>query len=80
MTRYESSPGNLRMFCATYGSHVPSCDSASADVCIPAGCFDDDPQLRPAVQIFAGSKAVWHHVSAEPPSFEGFEPDDFFDD
>ena len=49
MTRYESSPGNLPVFCTTCGSHMPSWDPDSAQVCLPAGCFDDDPQLRPAV-------------------------------
>lgn len=80
MTRYESSPGNWRVFCSTCGSLVPSCDESNAHVCIPAGSFDDDPQIAPAVQIFAGSKASWYDIALGPPSFEEFAPDDFFDD
>ena len=80
ITRYQSSPENWRAFCSQCGSLVPTCSETSSHVCIPAGSFDDDPQVNPAVQIFAGSKATWHDISSEPPSFEEFEPDDFFDD
>ena len=77
--RYESSPGEFRAFCSQCGSNLPVCIEENSHVIIPAGSFDDDPQIRPAVQIFAGSKAPWHKIADSPPSFSEFEPDDFFD-
>ncbi len=77
--RFQSSPGNFRAFCRKCGSNVPVIDVEDGYVIIPVGSFDDDPQTRPAVQIFSGSKAPWHDVAELPPSFPEFEPDDFFD-
>lgn len=78
ITRYESSPGEFRAFCSVCGSNVPISES-DGSVIIPAGTFDSDPQARPVVQIFAGSRAPWHEMANDPPAFEEFEPDDFFD-
>jgi len=77
--RFQSSPGNFRAFCRKCGSNVPVVDAEEGYVVIPAGSFDDDPQTRPAVQIFSESKAPWHELAELPPSFPEFEPDDFFD-
>ena len=79
ITRYESSPGEYRVFCSVCGSNVPSTNTESSHVCIPAGSFDDDPATKPRLQIFAASKAPWHDLSPEKPAFDEFEPDDFFD-
>lgn len=50
------------------------------DVIVPAGTFDDDPGVRPSLQIFLASKAPWHDAAKDPPAFEEFQPDDFFDE
>ncbi len=78
ITRYESSPGNFRAFCKICGANLPVSDADDDYVCIPAGTFDDDPGIAPQVQIFAGSKAPWHEITDQPPSFDEFEPEDFF--
>lgn len=77
--RFQSSPDNVRAFCRECGSNVPVVNVDEGHVVIPAGSFDDDPQTRPVVQIFAGSKASWHELALQPQSFPEFEPDDFFD-
>ena len=41
---YESSPGNFRPFCSKCGSRVPVLEKNGAEVIIPAGALDDDPQ------------------------------------
>ena len=77
--RFESSAGNFRAFCKYCGSSLPVSDDGDDYVCVPAGSFDDDPQIKPQVQIFAGSKAPWQVIADDPPSFDAFEPEDFFD-
>jgi len=71
--KYESSPDHIRAFCTRCGASVPN---ANADyTCIPAGTFDSDPQVKPMLQIFTGSKASWHNLSPEPVAYEEFDPD-----
>jgi hypothetical protein len=77
VSRYESSPGHWRVFCPTCGSSVPSCNEDRGSVCIPAGSFNDDPKLKPSIQIFTGSKAPWHTIANDTPAYEEFEPDDY---
>ncbi|HSH43849.1 MAG TPA: GFA family protein [Arenicellales bacterium] len=79
VSRFESSPGNYRSFCSICGSNVPVIET-DGSVIVPAGTFDDDPGARPALQIFAASKAPWHELADHPVAFNEFEPDDFFDD
>jgi len=73
VSQYESSPDHIRAFCATCGSSVPNRNDDYT--CIPAGTFDSDPQLRPMLQIFAGSKAQWHTIAADPIAYDEFDPD-----
>lgn len=73
--KFESSPEHWRAFCPTCGGNVPTCNAEAGSVCIPAGCFDDDPQIRPTLQIFAGSRAPWHELAAEPVAYDAFDPD-----
>lgn len=78
VTRYISSPGNVRAFCSRCGSNMPVADPENDHVCIPAGSLDDDPGVRPSVQIFTGSKASWHELASAPVQFDEFPPDSFF--
>lgn len=80
VTRYRSSEGNERAFCSVCGSNMPVIEAGGDAVIIPAGSLDDDPGIRPAVQIFTGSKAPWHELSAEPAAFEAFPPERFFEE
>ena len=73
LIEYESSRDHLRVFCKTCGSSMPNINEDY--VCIPAGSFDDDPGIRPELQIFAGSKAPWHSLADEPVSHDEFDPD-----
>lgn len=78
VTLFESSPENRRSFCSVCGSNVPVVEKEGG-VILPAGTFDGDPGVRPSVQIFTASKAPWHELTRDPPAFEEFPPDDFFD-
>lgn len=80
IVRYNSSSEDYRAFCKVCGSSLPVVDDASQSVCIPAGAFDDDPRVRPALEIFLSSKATWYSPKGKIPSFEEFAPDDFLEE
>lgn len=69
--QYESSPGFTREFCATCGSVTPMMVDGWRAV-IPAGCLDDDPEVRPALHIFAAAKAPWHRITDDLPQHDGY--------
>ncbi len=71
---YRSSPELNRRFCRVCGSRVPS-EAVNGEVYfIPAGLFEDDPGVKPAMHIFVGSKAAWWEVTDELPQFEKWVP------
>jgi len=54
-------------FCKNCGSSLPWLSKSGKVVIIPAGTLDEDPDIRPTLNIFCGSKAAWYtHVSALP--------------
>jgi len=77
---YESSPGVHRFFCRVCGSRVPSKARDGELYFVPAGLFNDDPGVKPALHIFVGSKAPWWQITDDLPQFEkwvpGYGPDD----
>ena len=70
VTRYESSPGYTRAFCAACGSVVP--DDFDGEMSVPAGGLDDDPGVRPHAHIFVDAKAPWYEISDDLPRHEGY--------
>ena len=77
---YESSPGTRRAFCRVCGSRAPSGSADGKLHFVPAGLFDDDPGVKPALHMFVGSKAPWWEITDDLPQFEkwvpGYGPDD----
>lgn len=55
-------------FCRTCGSQVAR-HRDETHMQIPAGCLDDDPGVRPTVNIFTASKVPWATVDERLPSF-----------
>ena len=72
--RYESSPGMRRAFCRVCGSRAPSKTADGKLWFVPAGLFDDDPGVRPALHMFVGSKAPWWEITDDLPQFDGWVP------
>lgn len=76
---YPSAPDNVRCFCRTCGSNLPKLNRTGENMVIPLGGLDGDPVRRPALHMFAGSKAPWHEILDELPQFDewvpGFEPE-----
>ncbi len=56
-------------FCRICGSQIAR-RRDDTHMQIPAGCLDDDPGVRPAANIFTGSKAAWSVVDERLPGFE----------
>ena len=49
------------------------------EVNIPAGTLDDDPGVRPIVNIFVGSRAPWFDIDDSLPRFDEFPPREFWE-
>jgi hypothetical protein len=49
-------------FCASCGGDLPRVDPERGIAVLPMGGLDDEPGLRPACHIFAGSKAPWFEI------------------
>ena len=71
---YQSSPRNHRAFCRVCGSRIPSQTPDGKFYFAPAGLFDDDPGVKPALHMFVGSKAPWWDITDSLPQFEGWVP------
>lgn len=62
-----------RQFCSVCGGNLPVIMGDQAE--IPAGSLDDDPGIRPAFHIFAGSKAAFHDISDDLVQHEEYPPE-----
>lgn len=73
LTRYRSSPDTVRSFCGTCGSPLVNVwDGDPEHYGLALGTLDDDPGVRPACHVFAGSKAPWFEITDGLPQFEAF--------
>ncbi len=61
-------------FCRTCGSAAPWVAAEEGHAFIPAGLLDDDPQVRPALHMFVGSKAPWWSITDDAPQFDEWVP------
>jgi hypothetical protein len=73
---YQSSPGKARNFCGVCGTHLfRRVEGTPGSVLIRAGTLDDDPGIRPSVDIWVSLKAPWHDIPAGAQQFDqGFIP------
>jgi hypothetical protein len=74
LTRYESSPGGVRMFCKRCGSALAGgpTDPAVGKIWINLGTLIDDAGVKPSGHIFVGSKAAWFDIKDDLPQFKEF--------
>jgi hypothetical protein len=70
---WDSSSGNARRFCKRCGSAVPPAPDRGY-VALPAGNFESDPGIRPALHIFVASKAPWYEIADALPRFDTYPP------
>jgi len=62
---FESSPGVSKAFCQTCGSRLPMTDVPGEIVPVPVGLLDDDPGVRPEVNMHLDSRAQWALVDED---------------
>jgi hypothetical protein len=72
-SRFESSPGFFRCFCARCGSATPS-DAVDGRRFVALGSLDGDPGVRPQAHIFVASKAPWFALHDALPRFDAYPP------
>jgi hypothetical protein len=66
----ESPPPYRTHFCRRCGSPVPDAKGDTPWMEVPAGLFDDDPQLRPDKHIFVEVKSPWFKIMDDLPQLD----------
>jgi hypothetical protein len=69
VSRYESSPGETRTFCGVCGATLPTFIHGRAEIGLPLGTLDDDPEVRPEAHVYVASKAPWFEITDGLPRF-----------
>jgi hypothetical protein len=70
VSKYQSSPGEVRTFCRVCGATLPTFLTGDhAEIGLPLGTLDGDPGVRPSAHIFVGSKAAWFEITDALPQF-----------
>lgn len=73
VTHWQSSPDLVRSFCRVCGSVVPGAPHDGRTF-VPAGNFDEVPDIQPLAHIFAASKAPWVEIRDGLPQFDAYPP------
>jgi hypothetical protein len=72
---HASSPGNNRGFCRECGTPILSVlDDHPDHYGLALGPLDDDPGVKPTMNIFTASKAPWFDITDGLPQYPGFPP------
>jgi hypothetical protein len=74
LTSFESSPGKLRRFCSTCGSHVLADRPAEPHIILRVATLDDDPGARPLIHIWRSHEVPWCADGPEVKSFAEWPP------
>ena len=75
ITYFESSPGNYRGFCRVCGSPIHSKFDSNPEVFgLPLGALNEDPQIKPTLDVFVGNKAPWYEITDSLPQYEELPP------
>jgi hypothetical protein len=70
VSEYESSPGKFRAFCRRCGSPLYSRRDSEPELRrIRLGTLDADPERRPLVHVWVGSKAPWYAIGDSLPQY-----------
>lgn len=60
LSRFESSPGNFRVFCSVCGTQMPQRHEPLGIYFVQAGTLDSDEPLVESAHMFMRSKRSWH--------------------
>jgi ADP-ribosyl-[dinitrogen reductase] hydrolase len=67
LVAYQSSPGKIRRFCATCGSHLMAERPAQPHVILRVATLDDDPGDTPAMHIWTSHAVPWLETADDLP-------------
>lgn len=59
LSSYESSPGKLRYFCSTCGSHLVADKEGLPWLVLRVASLDEDPGARPEFRIWTSQESAW---------------------
>jgi hypothetical protein len=74
LTSFESSPGKLRRFCSSCGSHLLAERLNQPHLILRVATLDDDPGLTPTMHIWRSHDASWLQDSDHVPSYQEWQP------
>ena len=63
-----------QVFCKVCSSAMPRVDPERGIAVIPLGSLDDDPVVKPVDHIFVSSKADWHEITDDLPTYKDGPP------
>ena len=63
-----------QVFCKVCSSSMPRVDPERGIAVIPLGSLDDDPVVKPVDHIFVSSKADWHEITDDLPTYKDGPP------
>ncbi|SDM29279.1 Uncharacterized conserved protein [Modicisalibacter muralis] len=70
LKRYESSPGEYKVFCANCGSSLyTEFDTKPDELGFPLGTLDTDPGVKPQRHVYVNSKAPWYEITDDLPQY-----------
>ncbi len=72
LSKYVSSPGNIRCFCSNCGSQLVKIRENSENVVLRVASLDDDPGQVPESRIWCSHEVPWLDYRSDIPRFEEF--------
>ena len=74
LATFESSPGKLRHFCSSCGSHLVAERAAQAHVIVRVATLDEDPGAKPVMHIWCSHDVPWLQDSKDTPFYPEWQP------
>ena len=71
---FESSPGKSRYFCSNCGTHLIAQRTGQDQVILRVATLDDDPEQKPAFQIWASHEVSWLEYGSHIPAYPEWQP------
>ena len=72
---FESSPGKLRHFCETCGTHLLAERPGQPHLVLRVATLDDDPGVTPAMHIWCSDDVPWLADAGDVPRYGAWQPD-----
>jgi len=71
---FESSPGKARYFCSNCGTHLIAQRTGQDQVILRVATLDDDPEQKPAFQIWKSHEVSWLEYGSHIPAYPEWQP------